>query len=78
MPINQVISVAGSLLILGAYFALQRGMLAAEERRYSALNFIGAALLAYVAIMERQVGFVLLEGTWALLSIPGMLKRASA
>ncbi len=76
MPINQMISVAGSLLILGAYFALQRGMFRAEQRRYSALNFVGAALLAYVAVMERQVGFVLLEGTWAMLSIPGMLRRA--
>lgn len=75
MPINQLVSILGSLLILGAYFALQRGMLRAEQRRYSVINFIGAALLAYVAVMERQVGFILLEGTWALLSIPGMLRR---
>jgi hypothetical protein len=74
MPLNQVLSVLGSLLILGAYFALQRGRLRAEQRAYSALNFVGAAVLAYVAVMERQVGFILLEGTWALLSIPGMLK----
>lgn len=75
MPINQVLSVLGSLLILGAYFALQRGRLRAEQRSYSALNFVGAAVLAYVAVMERQVGFILLEGTWALLSVPGMLRR---
>lgn len=75
MPVNQVLSVLGSLLILGAYFALQRGRLRAEQRSYSALNFVGAAVLAYVAVMERQVGFILLEGTWALLSVPGMLRR---
>ncbi len=75
MPFNQAVSVLGSLLILGAYFALQRGFLRADQRGYSAINFVGAALLAYVAVMERQLGFIVLEGTWALLSIPGMLRR---
>jgi hypothetical protein len=76
LPFNQVISVVGSAIILGAYFALQRRMLRAEQRAYSAMNFIGAGLLTWVAVSESQVGFILLEGTWALLSLPGMLRRA--
>lgn len=71
----QIVSVVGSLIILGAYFALQRGLIDSRQRGYSALNFVGAGLLAWVAIVESQVGFILLEGTWALLSIPGMLRR---
>lgn len=78
LPFNQVISVIGSIIILGAYFALQRKMIRAEQRAYSVLNFVGAGLLAWVAVAESQVGFILLEGTWALLSIPGMLRRAAA
>lgn len=74
---NQVLSVVGSLLVLAAYFALQRGRLASDSRVYSAMNFFGAALMTWVAVSERQVGFILLEGTWALLSCPGMLRKAS-
>jgi hypothetical protein len=73
---NQILSVVGSLLVLAAYFALQRGHLASGSRVYSAMNFFGAALMTWVAVSEWQVGFILLEGVWALLSFPGMLRKA--
>ena len=76
--LNQLLSVAGSLLVLGAYFALQRGVLASGSRSYNALNFFGAGLLTWVAVAEWQIGFILLEATWALLSFPGMLRRVPA
>lgn len=70
----QVISFVGALLILGAYFSYQRGWLGREHRLYSLMNFAGGALLAWVAIVDQRWGFVLLEGTWALLSIPALIK----
>lgn len=76
--LNQLLSVAGSLLVLGAYFALQRGRLTSDSRTYNALNFVGAGLMTWVAIAEWQIGFILLEGSWALLSAPGMLRGARA
>lgn len=76
--LNQLLSVAGSLLVLGAYFALQRGRLASDSRAYNALNFVGAGLMTWVAIAEWQLGFILLEGSWALLSAPGMIRGARA
>ncbi len=74
--LNQILSIIGSLLVLGAYFALQRGHLTSDARAYSALNFFGAGLMTWVAVAESQIGFILLEGIWALLSFPGMLRKA--
>lgn len=76
--LNQVLSIIGSLLVLGAYFALQRGHLKSDARLYSALNFLGAGLMTWVAVAEWQIGFIVLEGSWALLSFPGMVRTGSA
>lgn len=74
----QILSVLGALLVLGAYAALQLGRLGRDDRLFHVLNFLGGVLLAWVAIADRRVGFILLEGSWALLSVPGMLRRQSA
>ena len=77
MPLlNQIISIAGALLVLAPYFALQRGLVKREDRLFNALNLAGSLLLTYVAVIDRRLGFILLEGAWALLSIPGTLRRA--
>lgn len=63
--------------VLGAYLALQRGWLTLEQRVYHAMNFVGAGLLTWIAATERQVGLTLVEGAWALLSVPGLVRRRS-
>jgi hypothetical protein len=70
----QAISIIGAILILAAYVALQRGRLGREHRSFNVLNFVGSALLTWVAVIDQRVGFIVLEGAWALLSIPGMLR----
>jgi len=72
---DQLISLVGAVLILAAYLALQRGWLPRESRLYNALNFVGSGLLTYVAIKDGKAGFIILEAAWALLSVPGMIKR---
>lgn len=71
----QVVSVAGAVLILAGYAALQRGMLGREDRLFNILNFVGSSLLAWIAIVDRRWGFILLEVIWALLSLPPLLRR---
>ncbi|MFL5576325.1 MAG: hypothetical protein ACJ79S_10200 [Gemmatimonadaceae bacterium] len=73
----QVVSVVGALLVLAGYAGLQSGALKRESRLFNAINFVGSALLAWVAVLDRRWGFILLEGTWALLSVPGMVRRRS-
>jgi drug/metabolite transporter (DMT)-like permease len=70
----QVVAIIGAVMVLGAYFAYQRGWMGKEDRLYSVLNAVGAALLTWVAVVDQRWGFVLLEGTWSLLSIPPILR----
>jgi hypothetical protein len=71
---DQLIQVIGSLLILAAFAAAQRGALSQDSRTYLALNLVGSAVLAAVAAYERQYGFILLEGCWALISASSLLR----
>jgi hypothetical protein len=72
--LDQLISLAGAAMILAGYLALQRGWLQRESRAFNVLNFVGSALLTYVAVLDRRVGFIVLEAAWALLSLPGTLR----
>ena len=70
----QAISIAGAILILLPFSATQFGKLSADSLAYQWMNLIGSAALAAVAVIERQYGFILLEGTWALVSAAGLVR----
>lgn len=70
----QLISVVGAGLILGAYVANQRGWSGPGHLGYNAANFVGSVLLAWVAVVDRRLGFILLEAVWALVTIPPLLQ----
>lgn len=71
----QLISISGAVMVLVGYAALQRGWLDRQDRWFNLLNFVGSALLAWVAIEDRRWGFIALEVIWALLSIPPLIRR---
>lgn len=52
----QATSLFGALMVLGAYFALQRGWLAGDDRLLNLLNFVGAGMLTWVAVKDRRIG----------------------
>jgi hypothetical protein len=68
----QVISVLGALAILAAFAANLFGWIQPSNLWYSVANFLGSAVLTVVAVIDQQLGFLLLEGTWALVSLWGI------
>ena len=71
----QLVSVLGSLLVLVAYVANQFGHLSAKGLAYAFANIVGSGILAVVAALEAQWGFLLLEGAWALVSLVAVVRQ---
>jgi DMSO/TMAO reductase YedYZ heme-binding membrane subunit len=70
---DQVIQVVGALLILVAFGAVQFERMETTSRLYLALNLVGSAILAVLALTSSQWGFVLLETVWAFVSGWGLI-----
>ena len=71
--LDQLVQIAGSLLILSAFVAAQAGRMATTSLAYLVLNLLGSAILAVLAALDRQLGFLLLEGVWAGVSAVGVV-----
>jgi hypothetical protein len=70
---DQLIQVLGALLILAAFGAVQFERMETTSTTYLALNLVGSAILAVLALSDSQWGFVLLEGVWAVVSAWGLV-----
>lgn len=73
--LEQIVQIAGSLLILSAFLAGQTRRLQHDSWTYLVLNLVGSATLAVLALQEQQWGFLLLEGVWAIVSIAGVITK---
>ncbi len=67
--IGQIVSLAGAAMILAAFAAQQAGRWKPADRAYLVLNFAGSAILAYFAVRAGNLGLIVLESAWALISL---------
>jgi hypothetical protein len=72
---GQPVQIAGAVAILAAFVLAQAGVLPLRSVLYLVLNLAGSAVLTVDAYFERQWGFVLLEGVWAIVSAWGLITR---
>jgi hypothetical protein len=75
--VQQVVQIVGALLVLVAFALAQAGRLRADAPAYLWLNLVGSAILAVLAALGPNWGFLLLEGAWALVSAWSLYRRPS-
>jgi hypothetical protein len=71
----QLVSVLGSMLVLVAYVASQFGYLSTKGLAFAYANIVGSGILALVATLEAQWGFLLLEGAWMSVSLVAVVRH---
>ncbi|HNR17859.1 MAG TPA: hypothetical protein PKG90_14415 [Chitinophagaceae bacterium] len=74
MNANDIIGSAGVGLILLAYFFSTEKLLKQDSKMYFVLNIIGAGLATIASLLIGYWPFVILEGTWTLVSLYGLMK----
>ena len=76
MNMTDIRGTIGVGLILLAYFLNIFNLLSKENKVFFLLNIAGAGLACYASWMIDYWPFVVLEGTWFLVSVAGFLKIA--
>lgn len=72
---SQVVQVVGALLLLAAFAGTQFRYFDSRAHINLVLNFVGSAILATLAALDQQWGFLLLEGVWSLVSLWGLIAK---
>jgi hypothetical protein len=72
----QLLQLVGAMMVLAGFAMVQFGFVPATAMGYLALNLAGSAILAVLALHERQWGFLLLEAVWAIVSARGLVAAA--
>ncbi len=75
---RQLLSFLGALLILVAYVGHQLGWMNSRAATYNILNAVGSAILCYIALHPFQIGFIVLESVWTVISLYALARPRRA
>ncbi|HEY1944804.1 MAG TPA: hypothetical protein VGH40_22040 [Roseiarcus sp.] len=71
----QIVGVAGSVMIVSAFFCDQQGWLASRSLPYLALNLVGSLSIIASLFYAWNLPSVLIEGFWAAITVYGLVRR---
>jgi hypothetical protein len=74
MTYNDIIGTIGVALILIAYFLNTERLIPVNGKLFFVINIIGSTLACYASYLINYWPFVILEGTWMLVSIYGLMR----
>ncbi|MGH3448415.1 MAG: CBU_0592 family membrane protein [Nocardioidaceae bacterium] len=72
---EQSLQIIGALLVLAGFASAQFGWWSTRSVRYLLVNAAGSTVLAVLALIGSDWGFLLLEGAWALISWSALVRR---
>lgn len=75
MTLDDIIGTIGVGIILMAYFLNNFSFIQRNGNFYFILNIIGASVACYASYLIDYIPFVVLEATWAIISIIGLIQN---
>lgn len=78
MNSNDLIGTIGVGIILIAYFLNMFSYIPNNGKLFYLLNIIGASIACFASYLINYIPFVILEGTWALVSVVGLVKSCKS
>ncbi len=74
MTLTDWIGFIGVTLLLIAYFLNLTNKLSKESLGYLSINFMGAGIACFASILLDYMPFIILEGSWTLVSAYGIIQ----
>lgn len=74
MSYTDIISTIGVSLILLAFFLNTFKYVSDDSNLYFILNIVGGAFACYGSVLLNSLPFIILEGTWSVVALIGLIK----
>ena len=74
MSYTDIISTIGVSLILLAFFLNTFKYVSDNSKLYFILNIVGGAFACYGSVLLNSLPFIILEGTWSVVALVGLIK----